>query len=122
MSDYKKFKENTTSVVKEFANGTILWRKQVMLDKSGNPLPLALFRQFVESAERVVLRDKICHSRFEKTPKERQLLKAYKKDHKQNMKALFKNRKDWKILARKHKIHNVPDDSKYIEQIQEQIL
>ena len=121
MSDLKNFMQNVSSIQKVLPNGTIIWRKSVILDGSGNPVPLSLFYRIVNSPERTVMRDNVCHTRFEKTQKERKLIKAYKSDYKKGMKALFNGNPNWKKVAKNLKVHNVPDDSKVIGEIQKQL-
>jgi len=119
--ELKHFLTNTSSIIKVLGNGKVIWRKQVILDGKGDPVPLELFHQVVSSPEKLVMRDNISHERFEKTPKERKLLKAFKSDYNQGMKALFNGDEDWRKTSRAMMIHNVPDDSKVIKEIQQQL-
>ncbi len=97
-SELRNFMQICSSIYKKIGD-RIVWHKKVMLDQSGRPISLEMFKRMVNTPERVVLRRPISHEQFERTPKERALIKAYKKDHKNNMKALFGN--DWKRLSRK---------------------
>lgn len=117
-SDYLNFSQALSSI-KRIIGRNIIFKPRAVLDKSGKPVSLKQFRSVVNSSERVVLREKFSHEYYEKTPKERALLRAAKKDYSENMKALLGN--NWKKLSNSMNIYNVPDDSKLVTEIQKQL-
>jgi len=111
---------NHCSSIKRMIGGTPIFKKRAILDNSGKPVHLRQFKSVVNSPERLVLRNKLSYKEFQKSPKEKAILKAVKKDYKEGMKALLGD--NWKKLSNSMKIFNVPDDSKMVTQIQKQLL
>ena len=115
--ELKQFQQNISSVHRTLPNGKVIWRKQAILDNSGSPVSLEQFLRLTGARR---LRRNISDV-FQKTGRDKQLLKAMKKDYKKSMKALFNNRSDWRKLSEKLNIHNVPDKSEAIKDIQKQL-
>ena len=111
---------NHCNSIKRMIGGTPIFKKRAILDNSGKPVHLRQFKSVVNSPERLVLRNKFSYEEFQKSPKEKALLRAAKKDYKEGMKALLGD--NWKKLSNSMSIFNVPDDSKVVTQIQKQLL
>ncbi len=116
--DLKNYMEMCSSVFRIIGN-TIIYKKRAILDGSGKPVSVKQFKSVVDTPEKLVIREPISHEIFQKTPKEKALLKATKKDYSDNMKALLGN--NWKKLSNSMQIYNVPDDKKIVTQIQSQL-
>ena len=104
------------SSIKTIIGGKPIYHSKVILDKSGNPVSLKQFRSVVNSPERLVMREPFSHEFFQKSPKEKAILRAAKKDYKENMKALLGS--NWKVLSNSLGVYNIPDDPKVITEIQ----
>ncbi len=116
--DLKNFMEMCSSVFRIVGNN-IIYKKRAILDNSGKPVSIKQFKSVVDTPEKLVIREPISHEVFQKTSKERALLRAAKKDYSENMKALLGN--NWKKLSNSMGIYNIPDDSKIVTQIQSQL-
>lgn len=117
-SDYRNFQDAVSSVHRMVGN-TIIFKKRAVLDNSGKPVSLKQFRSVVNSPEKLTLREPFSHEHFEKSPKERALIRACKRDYRDNMKALLGD--NWKRLSNSKGIYNVPDDPKLVTQIQKEL-
>ncbi len=116
--DLKNYMDMCSSVFRIVGN-TIIYKTRAILDGSGRPVSISQFRSVVNTPEKLVISKPISHEVFQKTSKEKALLRAAKKDYSENMKALLGD--NWKKLSNSMQIYNVPDDNKIVTQIQSQL-